>query len=37
MRISTDGGRFIGFEACQEAGFNCDQDVVYSEVYDGLK
>lgn len=36
MRISTDGGRFTGFEACQEVGFNCDQDIVYSEVYDGL-
>lgn len=37
MIVMTDRGSFIGNEACQEAGFNCEQDVVYSEVYEGLK
>ena len=37
MIVMTDRGRSTGDEACQEAGFNCDQDIVYSEVYEGLK
>lgn len=33
--VMTDRGSFIGNEACQGAGFNCD--IVYSKVYEGLK
>lgn len=33
----TDRGSFIRNEACQEAGFDYNQDIVYSKVYEGLK
>lgn len=36
MIVMTDWGSFIGDEARQEAGFNCDQDIVYTKVYEGL-
>lgn len=33
----TDIGRLSGNEACQEAGFNYDKDILYSKVYKGFK